>query len=262
MLTRDSDSSVMTRLADVEARMQALEAQSTAATHSPGLPLALRSADGDLDYALVPDFHTAAGHKIVQYWSRLRVKLTIPKLHPFTYLKEADQADKTLIPGAHQRDLDLDLPSALSFVDKFFERTDDLPVALVELVVTSSKFTKANMLESLYRAVYHRQGQASAINFSLCPIEVLLVVAVGCRFDNIVDQDGLHRPSLSESYFAAALRNMWRLSAESEDYALTVKLFVAQLFIYYFSRPFHALGLLQEIGPAIDRMERKALNDP
>lgn len=164
MLTRDSDSSVLTRLAHVEARLQALEAQPTAATVSPGLPLALRSADGNLDYALVPDFHTAAGHKIVQYWSRLRVKLTIPNLHPFTYLKEADQADKTLILGAHQRDSDLDLPSALSFIDRFFERTDNLPIALVELVVTSSHFIKANIVESLYGVAYRRQGQASAIN--------------------------------------------------------------------------------------------------
>lgn len=42
----------------------------------------------------MPDFHHGACHKMLQYWSRLRLRLTIPDFNILTYLQEADSRDE------------------------------------------------------------------------------------------------------------------------------------------------------------------------
>jgi hypothetical protein len=248
---------VLARLAQAETRIELLESKS--ASSLPDLSISrtdYSSVHLSADGSRMPDLHTAAGHKILQYWPRLRVKLTLPGIEPFTFLKAADREDTFLtglILGAEQ---EFELLPTIQSLEAFYENLLDLPLSLVDLLETSAYFSKEHILEPLYERSRLNQ---SIFNLRECSIESLLMqtIAVG----HVPTRPAISSHRSRETFFKMALDSFWKLNSESDEYTIPLTLCFSQILLYFFARPFHALGILQGLKPAIDRFEKTRLGD-
>ncbi|KAE9366820.1 hypothetical protein N431DRAFT_548543 [Stipitochalara longipes BDJ] len=202
-------------------------------SYRPNPTSAHNSLQISTDDSRLPDLHTAAGHKILQYWPRLRVKLTLG-LEPFTFLKAADEEDallKGLVLAAEQ---EFELLPIIWSLENFYENLFEFPLSLVDLLKTT-------------------------LNLRECSIEFLLLQTVAARLmaTNAVD------PALpsSETCFKLALESSWKFSSKSDEYAIPLALCFAHILLYFFARPFHTLGMLQAIKPGVDRFDKRRSND-
>lgn len=177
-------------------------------------------------------------------------------LEPFTFLKAADDEDTFLtglILGAEQ---ECELLPIIRSLENLYESVSELPLSLVDLLKTSPYFSKDHIAESLYEA---QQAHQTMINLRECSIESLLLQTVAVRL-TATDSANLALPAF-ESCFKLALESFWKLYSNSEDYAIPLTLCFAHIFLHFFARPFHALGMLQAVKPAIDRFDKRRSGD-
>ncbi|GKZ28958.1 hypothetical protein AbraIFM66950_002205 [Aspergillus brasiliensis] len=91
--------SVLSCLETAEARIENLENQVLAR-----VPTVVTNHEdyGDAAPAL-PRFHHGANHKILQYWSRLRVQMTLPDIDVLSYVAVAETSDMASGPAMEAR---------------------------------------------------------------------------------------------------------------------------------------------------------------
>jgi hypothetical protein len=213
---------------------------------------AVNSLQLSADDSRIPDLHTAAGHKILQYWPRLRVKLTLD-LEPLTFLKVADYEDTFLtglVLGAKQ---EFEIQAIVQALENFYENIFDLPLAILDLLKTSPYLSKEHILEPLYEL------HQSLLNLRECSIEFLLIETIAVSFIATGSAENSH--PTPEICFKLALESFWKIYAEKDEYAIPLTLCFVQILLYFFARPFHALGMLQASKPAIDRFEKRRSGD-
>ncbi|OAA63379.1 Zn(2)-C6 fungal-type DNA-binding domain protein [Niveomyces insectorum RCEF 264] len=180
----ESDVSVLARLTEAEARLQALEEKNRVLTASllrgahlpqdederppshqrPAQPpapqqpaqfarvsdapsTATAKPDTETSSSAPPNLHTAAAYKLLTCWPRLTINLTLPNLDSETYLTECDQADPTLVQPLTG------------------------PAAASDAGATSlSVWQACQALDIFYRpAIYHRLPLAMTVLLDACP---------------------------------------------------------------------------------------------
>ncbi|KAN0092135.1 hypothetical protein V8E51_017982 [Hyaloscypha variabilis] len=250
----ETDVSVLTRLAQAEACIELLE-QERSNRNEPSTQDAHNQLQVSTDDSKIPDLHTAAGHKILQYWPRLRVKLTLD-LEPLTFLKVADEEDTYLtglVLGAEQ---EFELLPIIRSLENLYDNLLDLPLSLIDLLKTSQYFFKEHILEPLYEG---RGEHQMVLDLRHCSIELLLLRTVAVR-SVATDAADSALPS-SETCFKLALESFWKLQSKSDDSVIPLTLCFAHIHLYFFARPFHALGMLQAVTPAIHRFDKRRSGD-
>jgi hypothetical protein len=171
-------------------------------------------------------------------------------------LKAADHEDTFLtglVLGAEQEFL---LVPAIQALENLYENQFELPLSLVDLLKVSPYFSKEHVLKSFYEA---RQVHQTILNLRECSLESLLVQTIAVRITRTGSAQLAH-PTL-EIYFKLALESFWKLHSESDKYAIPLTLCFAHILLYFFARPFNALGILQALKPAIDRFDRRRSGD-
>lgn len=209
-----------------------------------------------MEDARVPDLHTAAGHKVLQYWPRLRVKLTIPGVDPFKFLRIADRQDLSLQGSVSGTFQNFNYSPMIQSIENLYDRIAELPIAMADLFMISPFFAREHILESLHEA---RNSQAFVFNLGECPTELLLVSTIAAKYNAFIPGDSTCLSA--ETYFKIALQNLWKVHSEPSQYALSLMFCFSQIFLYFFGRPFHALGILQSAVPHITQLGQTRARD-
>lgn len=177
-------------------------------------------------------------------------------LEPFTFLKVADDEDTYLTGLVLGTELEFELLPIIRSLENLYDNLLDLPLSLVDLLKTSPYFFKEHILEPLYEG---RGEHQTMFDLRHCSIELLLLqtVAVSSAATDAADSA---LPS-SETCFKLALESFWKLQSKSDDSVIPLTLCFAQILLYFFGRPFHALGMLQFVTPAIHRFDKRRSSD-
>lgn len=254
--TRVSDASVLTRLTNLETRMQAIDQtrlDSPFAISVPDKPVVMV-------WPKIPDFHHAAAHKMFHYWSKLRVNLTIPNLEPLKFLQQVDEADTTLFGQDHDNNIPAEAPISLVIqgIESIFENIGRLPFLLRHL------FTYAGLSNEVCLEVFRRHaglspGVDAMLAFNAQNVEELLLQTLALKHLAALRRDyGLSQRA--DVCFRYALQQMWSLQAQQSPQALRFKFLFVICLIYLYGRPFHALGLLQSLESSIQNLSPKPLD--
>jgi hypothetical protein len=173
-------------------------------------------------------------------------------------MRAADRQDASLTNLTAEDRLDCTLPSMIQCMENFYDNLFELPASLVDLLKTSPCFSREHILEPLYRARRHAQKDMID-NFRNRSIEELLIETMAVSYSASKAGDpGYPSP---EACFRVALASFWKIHSEPDEYALPITLCVALIFLYFFARPFHSLGMLRGVGPAINRFAKSAFGD-
>lgn len=216
----------------------------------------------DPDESDIPAFHHGAGHKVLQYWPRLRVKLTMTNVNVLTFLKDLDREDAFLFRRANDFEtfpLHVPLGSAHQALTSFYEAITDLPIPLASLLMSCELFHKDRILPSLPSISDHPSIAQGSLGVRDLAIEELLVYSLALReTPDAARAFAFSSNETSEACFKTGLERLWELYAESEERAVPLMLGFAQVFLYIFARPFHALGLSQNIYIVIDGLLKRS----
>lgn len=260
--TLENDASILTRLAATESHMQLLEQRLAieAVRPSQGVRRALSAPDPD--ESDIPAFHHGAGHKVLQYWPRLRVKLTMANVNVLTFLKDLDREDAFLFRRANNLEtfqLQVPIASAHQALTSFYDSITDLPIPLASLLTSCELFYKDRILRPLHSISDHPSITQGPLDVRDLAIEELLVYSLAFReTPTAVRAFAFSSNDTSEAWFKMGLERLWELYAEPEERAVPLMLGFAHVLLYVFARPFHALGLSQNIYIVIDGLLKRS----
>lgn len=188
--------------------------------------------------------------------------LTLAHIEPLGYLAQSDAEDPLLLQtevlgGQAPR---LMMFQAAQAVGHLYDSIDALPVEMVYLFRSYNGLSRAVVLDELIRP--------HPSDFTLDPqrlsIAQLLVISVALKSGDLIEFEGFEgsvAPVLSSAYFTISLSKLWTLLTSTED-RIVLTLFMAHCLIYYWARPFHALGLLQSLHSVIRRFAFKQKDGP
>ncbi|KAL1969238.1 hypothetical protein VTN77DRAFT_492 [Rasamsonia byssochlamydoides] len=254
----ETDASVLSRLATTEGRLELLEERLLAIEAERTRNGYVREEQNHRSDTLfrIPEFHHGAGHKILQYWSRLRVKLTIPDVDVLRYLKDADNQDTRFMDILPADVVQAELPLSLASqcLRTWDETLSDLPITFVMLLRSCAFFP--DRISRQDELLSNRLQNGDQV-LRLCdlPLEELLIYTIAFR--SLPEQADSTGCAPSEICFTLALQRLWTVHLEPDEVAVRLMLMVAHIFLYLFAKPFHALGMIQSIDPAIDRLSRR-----
>jgi hypothetical protein len=235
------------RLTAIESRLSALEQRSPAEPAS----LATLSAGhgGTFESAHMPSFHTSAAHKMYQYWPRLRINLTLQDFDPLQFQHQASRKDTALQDGLHAAvSAVLPVDSVRSTLRALYDDQDLLPPELACFLKLSPIFSESRVGALLPADPGDREpGYEAGFRSDTQPLEVLLLLSLSFRYSASATLSS-NPVSLAVACMQLALAGSWTLSAQADDYRLTVKLMIAAQLTKVYGRPFHALGILKEVG--------------
>lgn len=231
---------MLSRLAEVETRLASLE----------------RSDEGGTRGAVAarpPVLHTASGHQILHSWPRIRVCLTEPGLEPLGFLEAADAADPFLRDTPETlRAWQLVRPAA-----DFYGELDTLPAPLAYLFEVYGEFGREAILREL-----SVMEQGVVVELRGLTVAQLVVFSMALwTYGGSLGDDGSTVSATSRAAFAClkfALDKQWTLLTATRD-RVVLALALAYGLVYYWARPFHALGLLQSV---ISTMKRWSVRQP
>ncbi|KAL1864271.1 hypothetical protein VTK73DRAFT_6002 [Phialemonium thermophilum] len=258
----ETDVSVLSRLADAEARIQALEggAGQNTSQRSTATPTPTFSAP--------PQLHTAAAYKLLHCWPRIRLNLSIPGVVPETYLADYDHSDPLLLEwttGARRAVPPLMVWQAAHAMEGFYGSTHRLPVYFSYLFdhyppLSSDGLDRGSLARSAVEGISQR---AAVVDLQLLSIPQLLVLSMAMRTVDAepLDMDPAHMMALAEASCAMALQKQWLLRSGPDEDLVPMLLALSYYLAYFWARPFHALGVLQSIAPAIKHMHVRQPDD-
>ncbi len=198
----------------------------------------------------IPEFHHAAAHKMLHYWSKLRINLTVPDLEPLKFLRQVDDADKGLFAQDLESNVPAEIPLSIVIrgIELIFENISQLPFVLRHL------FTYAGLSHEvcldIFKRYLHTSSRDSTIIFNTQSIEELLLQTISLKHLAILRKD----PVLSQKAdlcFRLALRQVLDMQTQQAPQALPFKFLFVIILLYVYGRPFHSLGLLQSFESLI-----------
>lgn len=237
-----SDASVLTRLAEIEARLQAID-QSQSDSGSVFSP----KESSSVGLPRMPDLHTAAAHKMMQYWPRLRLKMDIPRLEPLQYLRLVDDADEFFyhLHAELSKDYTIPLSRITTALENLYDQLDQLPFVFQYLFQLCSQFSQPFIAKSLTN---HQSGSPGSkiMDIRQQSPEELLVQTVAFKYlaSQRSDKSWNHKANIC---FSQALQWMWHIASRSEVQIIGTKLMFIIIMLYCYGRPFHAFGWLKAL---------------
>lgn len=202
-------------------------------------------------------------------WPRIRLNLTLPDLTPQTYLLDCDRVDPVLLasdPTPDQQPGPLMLWHVRRLIEAFYSALDTFPVYLVDLCEGYQGLWATHVLDGPLGHIEPEgvsQHVAVAHLHSLS-VQQLLVLSMALKS---VDTAFLNAaPSVIAAISAAscsmALRKQWILLSGPDEDLIPLTLALALGLVYFWARPYHALGLLQSIEPAMRHMSARRPDEP
>lgn len=147
-----------------------------------------------------------------------------------------------------------DLSTVILYVEKLYENLSDLPLSVRDLLQVCSFFSRLHILQRLYEM---RHADKTNVDLEVYSVEELLIYTLAFNRMSI--------PSpLSQTCFKIALQHFWEVQSGifgRDQYSVSLLLLYAQIFLFYFTRPFRALGMLQVIGPIISKLGHRVRMD-
>ncbi|KAJ9138224.1 Zn(2)-C6 fungal-type DNA-binding domain protein [Pleurostoma richardsiae] len=258
----EMDASVLSRLANTEARLRALEEMERSIT--PASPHQ-GSAPG---LHAPPDLHTAAAYKMLHCWPRIRLNLTIPHLVSQTYLVESDQSDPILLEWTARiggKLPQLTVWQAIRSVETFYGFLDVLPIYLGVLFEIYPGFSADHVISSL-AGQFTPDGvseQVALVDLYGLSIPQLLVLsmAMGTVDGNPLEMSPSSMKTLAAACCAIALQKQWILRSGLDEDLVPLVLTMACCLVFFWGRPFHALGCLQSVDHAIKHLSLRYSSD-
>ncbi|KAH7139851.1 hypothetical protein B0J13DRAFT_68285 [Dactylonectria estremocensis] len=251
----ETDVSVLSRLAQVESRLQALEGGNRNATDRDGLVRPSLQGTQGPRITTIPDLHTASAQKMLHCWPRIRLNLTLPEMVSTTYLRESDAADKLLLETGHEAP-QIPLREMSDAIVRFYDLAyfSTLPLLISELCNICTLLGHDAVLDSfpIESISSNSDLDEPSINLEGLTIPQLLVLSIvtASTMNDMVTDNAPVR-TISAQAFTIALQKQWMLLSLPEEERVPLVLLTACCLVYFWARPFHALGLLQSIDPAI-----------
>lgn len=248
------DLSVLARIADAEARLQALESQTPSSfPHRASSDVVGKAS---CEVASPPQFHTAAAHQMIHSWPRLRLCLSDLE-NPLSFLADADAgepmfSEDELQPGTNDPD-----PSLLVSCWQMREITqalhnsfDNMPLLPATLLHAYEGFDLSHILRDL-----DCQLPTQPILPDVLPLShaTVLCLALCCQtFPALTDQN-----TTVKLYLKSILQRQWTLLNTTHQ-RLAIGIAVAYCLLHGWARPFHALGVLQSVKHSLERLAIRA----
>ncbi|KAK5453329.1 hypothetical protein LTS15_006514 [Exophiala xenobiotica] len=175
----ESNSSVLTRLSNIEARLQSIDQSIPVA---PPAESGDRESSGDNAWPKMPDFHHAAAHKLFHCWPKLRISLANLDVEPVTFFKNVDDADTFNFQNAfNTTDLgEIHVSEATSSISALFESVSQLPFILRHLLTTGG-LAKEACLGLFNRYSDFSTGYDVRLQFETQSAEELLIQTVAFK---------------------------------------------------------------------------------
>lgn len=198
----------------------------------------------------IPDFHHGAGHKILQYWSRLRIHLNVPNMDVLRLLEDAEKQDvKIKKPFQRLEELYIPLSLANESLRLWSSTVNHLPISFFMLMTSGVLFSVEQFLalrEMISSTIHSGLEDLRLSDFSATEMLILLVA-----LRSLPESRGSNQ---SDICFNWLLQQLWRVQIEPDQMVIPFILAVAHVFLYTYAMPFHALGMLQIVDSAITRM--------
>lgn len=250
-----SDASVLSRLVEVETRMKALEELLRESSHRAVSTLVNEASAPENGLTKPPELHTAAGCKLLQCWPHIRLNNTIPNITAHTYLSEADESDPLLLQSSS-------LPTSLGLwqISRAIEELYDtglphLPLSISELLYHCPGLSKQTILLELEERFSFGSvaGKSTAVDIEMLLPRHALILSIALRSAShaSLDTDQTNMTDIAAATFATALKNQWLILSNPDEEGIPLTLLSACSFLTFWARPFHALGMLQSIDPAL-----------
>jgi hypothetical protein len=202
------------------------------------------SEDGAFKRMPMPSFHTAASHKIYQYWPRLRINLNLDGFDPLQYQRQCDESDTSLVDNlaeAAQSTVRISIVS--DYIQRMYHQTNLVPQTITFFLQMTPTFSLQTALDQL-----PTQRNSGYLQLHELPMTLLLLLSIAFHYLTPDPTTDYGTTATSEKCFQLALSRVWTVHSQAEEVNLTSKMMVAVQLIIMYGRPFHALGLLRQVG--------------
>lgn len=256
-----SDSAVLSRLDDVEHRIRLLE--STARLADPPVTTLPRTIK---ELEQVPGLHTAAAHKMLSSWPRLRgwpelrldpMEHTLAHVDPSSFLQEAEWADDFMELG--EQNVEQPNYKTLHFALQtlYEDAIVQLPLLLSYTLLISPSLRREVILDNL-RATFSFTPDSSIdepCDTRRLSTEQLLVCSISLRL-------GMYRNperassclDMSKDLLVRCMQRHWSLHSRPDSESVPVSLALSAYLLFFWDRPFQAIGILNSLVPALNRL--------
>ncbi|OQN95401.1 hypothetical protein B0A48_18580, partial [Cryoendolithus antarcticus] len=179
-----------------------------------------------------------------QYWPRLRINLSLDGFDPLQYQRHCKLNDHLavrehaqLILGRRSR---LRKPIAL----RMYHQTNFVPQTITYFLQMTSTFSLQSAWEQLPRS----GDNLGHVKLSDLSLTTLLLLSVAFQYLIPDPTNDFSTSATSRACFQLALSRLWTLHSQDKEVNLTSKMMVAVQLIIIYGRPFHALGILRQVG--------------
>ncbi|KAM0722515.1 hypothetical protein Q7P37_001956 [Cladosporium fusiforme] len=237
------------RLNAMELRLAALEQQKTSSPSTMTRQPSVASAqeDGAFKRAPMPMFHTSAAHKLYQYWPRLRINLALDGFDPLQYQRSSDEDDHALEQNlAEAAEATVRPHLVTEYVQRLYHQTNLVPQTIIYLLQMTKTYSLQTALEQI--PVRKADEDMGYIKLSELPLSILLLLSVAFHYLSPDPSSDFGTTASSWKCFQLALTRLWTVHSQAEDFMLNSKLMVAVQLQIMYGRPYHALGLLRQVG--------------
>jgi hypothetical protein len=233
----------------VEYRLLALEQQkaSPPASMARHTSIVYPEEDGAFKRVPMPSFHTSACHKLYQYWPRLRINLSLDGFDPLQFQRQCDEADHSLEQNlAEAAEATVRSHLIEEYIQRLYHQTNLVPQTIIYLLQMTSTYS----LQTALSQIPLRKSDEEMGYVKLSDLSLTLLLLLSVAFHYLTPDPSTDYGTTASSWkcFQLALTRLWTVHSQAEDFMLNSKLMVAVQLQIIYGRPFHAIGLLRQVG--------------
>jgi hypothetical protein len=203
--------------------------------------------DGAFKRVPMPSFHTSASHKLYQYWPRLRINLSLDGFDPLQFQRQCDEADHSLEQNlAEAAEATVRSHLVVEYVQRLYHQTNLVPQTIIYLLQMTSTYSLQTAMSQV--PVRKSDEDTGYIKLSDLSLTLLLLLSVAFHYLSPDPSSDYGTTASSWKCFQLALTRLWTVHSQAEDFMLNSKLMVAVQLQIMYGRPFHAIGLLRQVG--------------
>ncbi|OQN99363.1 hypothetical protein B0A48_14340 [Cryoendolithus antarcticus] len=177
--------------------------------------------DGAFQRIPMPNFHTAASHKMYQYWPRLRINLSLDGFDPLQYQRQCDEADASLVDGiADAAQSTVRVSMVAEYVQRMYHQTNLVPQTITYFLQMTSTYSLQSALEQLPRS----GDNLGYVKLSDLSLTTLLLLSVAFQYLTPDPTNDFGTTATSRACFQLALSRIWTLHSQDEEVNLTSKM--------------------------------------
>lgn len=203
--------------------------------------------DGAFKRVPMPSFHTSASHKLYQYWPRLRINLSLDGFDPLQFQRQCDEADHSLEQNiAEAAEATVRPHLIVEYIQRLYHSFNLVPQTIIYLLQMTQTYSHQSAMAQI--PVRKLEDDMGYIKLGELPMTLLLLLSVAFHYLAPDPSSDYGTTASSWKCFQLALTRLWTVHSQAEDFMLNTKLMVAVQLQIMYGRPFHAIGLLRQVG--------------